>query len=93
MSERDVVCIFGEYDGPVHVELVAKGVEGQEEALDRIVEGLGNGHGGTCEVYPHDGDLMLCVKLHNGVTVTVVIKADRERIEDNAKIEVNGLPE
>jgi hypothetical protein len=72
-----------DHDSPIHVELVAKGVNSPAEGLNKVVRGLSRvGYGKVSAT--SDGDACLIHLEIGDVTVHVVIKADAERIEDNS---------
>ena len=101
---KDVVAVLGEWqsDGPIHVELVARGVKDAglkkttEVGLKEIATALAScpplAAGGmgpvSVEIGSENGALTLAVKI-GSVNVNVVIRADAEMIGDNADVTVN----
>jgi hypothetical protein len=104
---RDVVAVLGDWDsdGPIHVELVACGIEDASikrttaAGLEVISTALAScpllstgcmGPGGpvSIEVESSGGSLNLSLRI-GAVIVSFVVRADPERIGDNAAVTVN----
>ncbi len=93
MAKKDVVVILGDWadDGPIDVQLVAKGVAGRKAALKKIIQTLTDeGKVQQAEDNPHerpwmhaeDGRLYIDATV-GGVTIHVALELD-----DNGRVEV-----
>jgi len=103
MNMKDVVAVLGEWnaDGPIHIELAASGIEedGLKKTADVGLKAIAKAlascphlsaeHVGSAsvEVGSDDDSLVLFLKI-GGVTVNIVIRAEAERIGDNADVTV-----
>jgi hypothetical protein len=101
---KDVVAVLGEWnsDSPIHVELVASGIQdaGLKKTTDVGLKAISKALAScpplsaegvgpvSVEVGSANDSLALSVKI-GSVTVNVVIQAEAERIGDNADVTVN----
>lgn len=101
---KDVVAVLGEWnsDGPIHVELVACGIKDAglkkttDVGLKAIAKALANCPPLSAEcvgpvsvkIGSEEDSLTVSVKI-GAVTVNIVIRAEAERIGDNAEVTVN----
>jgi hypothetical protein len=93
MSKVDVACLLGdwEYDGPLHVEVTARGVRDKAEGLSRIAEVLPKVNlgvdGGSLRAYGIEDRLV--IELNAGdVQLSVILRAAPEFLAD-AKVETS----
>jgi hypothetical protein len=73
MQKKDVILLFNH--GPIHLELVARGVESEEEALASLPERFRMGHLATA-AWEQDGRLYIDVGVV-GASVNIALRLDR----------------